>query len=270
MAMILCGSCRERVAVSQGQCLRCYRRTRRAVSASAADLDRYGQPDGYGRYGMIEETGRGLVCHECGATRHGLAGHVYRSHGMAAEEYRTAHGLPRGRGLVSSSVQEKQSRAARDRIGSPSWVAFDPPRDPVAASHSRDRLTSPAPAVHKAKADRAADLGAASRKTRVRVCPGCGAQWCPLPGGYQRRTCGDEACIRLQNRRAIRRRAAARPVLTPAQAAELSQLRGTRLVQYVQQLQAAGVTSTAIAAVLAISPATMTRLTRGQVPASLR
>jgi hypothetical protein len=43
-----------------------------------------GDPDGYGRYGVLEEQPGGLVCHECGRTFPSLGLHAYRGHGMTA------------------------------------------------------------------------------------------------------------------------------------------------------------------------------------------
>ncbi len=49
---------------------------------------RVGERDGYGRYGMLDETSDGLLCHECGQRFTHLGLHVYRRHGMTAAAYR--------------------------------------------------------------------------------------------------------------------------------------------------------------------------------------
>ena len=41
-----------------------------------------GDADGHGRYGMLDETSDGLVCHECGRAFPNLGLHAWRGHGM--------------------------------------------------------------------------------------------------------------------------------------------------------------------------------------------
>jgi hypothetical protein len=49
----------------------------------------YGDPDGYGRHGILQEGPAGFVCHECGRDDIAHLGlHAYRAHGITAAEYR--------------------------------------------------------------------------------------------------------------------------------------------------------------------------------------
>lgn len=69
-----------------------------------------GDPDGYGRYGMLDmgEDGR-LLCHECGLWRDQLATHARLAHHVTAADYRQAHGLSPAARLVGRQVQERLS-----------------------------------------------------------------------------------------------------------------------------------------------------------------
>ena len=74
----------------------------------------YGDPDGHGRYGILDVTEEGrMVCHECGATALALGRHAVAHHGIGADEYRARHGLP-AVPLNAPSVTEKL-RAAWER-----------------------------------------------------------------------------------------------------------------------------------------------------------
>lgn len=73
---------------------------------------RLGDEDGCGRFGELTVTGDGrLLCHECGGTYLHLATHLGRSHGLSAERYRIAHGLPLTIPLVAASVSKRMAQA---------------------------------------------------------------------------------------------------------------------------------------------------------------
>jgi hypothetical protein len=78
-----------------------------------------GNVDGHGRYGLLEETGDGLVCHECGRAFPNLGLHAWRGHGTTAAQYREAHGLQRRRELVSSELRARIQTAASARMSTP-------------------------------------------------------------------------------------------------------------------------------------------------------
>src|SRR5665647_1237256 len=66
---------------------------------------RVGDVDGYGLFGVLDETDDGLLCHDCGWRGQHLGSHVYRALGVTASGYRFVHGLKRTRGLVAASTR---------------------------------------------------------------------------------------------------------------------------------------------------------------------
>jgi hypothetical protein len=153
----------------------------------------YGDADGYGRYGILEETDDGLVCHHCGRVRRFLGRHV-RVHELSADDYREAHGLPRSLPLASTDLREQWSEESAARVGSESWARFETARDPDAAREaSRAAFAEPARAgVVPGRRERAA---AASRSRATGVCTvaGCGRPsvargWCRSHYGRWQRT----------------------------------------------------------------------------------
>ncbi|WP_336794134.1 helicase associated domain-containing protein [Gordonia malaquae] len=89
-----------------------------------------GDPDGFGRYGMLDEIDGRYLCHVCGRTWRHLGAHAAGAHGTPAVEYRRAHGLAEGTLLLVAPLSEKMS--AR-------WHEFRSPED-LAARRGR-RLT---------------------------------------------------------------------------------------------------------------------------------
>lgn len=68
-----------------------------------------GDVDGFGRYGILEETSdRLLLCVLCGSAFARLGLHIARGHGGTAAVYRLEHGLSRSRGLISADIRAKQ------------------------------------------------------------------------------------------------------------------------------------------------------------------
>ena len=101
-----------------------------------------GDVDGHGRYGMLEETGDGMVCHECGRAFPNLGLHAWRGHGMTAAKYRGTHGLQRRRGLASGELRQRIQTNAKARMTTPAGQAFTAARDPQLDQTMR--LTQPA------------------------------------------------------------------------------------------------------------------------------
>lgn len=64
-----------------------------------------GDPDGYGQYGIIDETEDGILCHECGKRFKHLSTHIHQGHKIKVVDYRTQHGLHAKKPLVSQSVR---------------------------------------------------------------------------------------------------------------------------------------------------------------------
>lgn len=146
-----------------------------------------GDPHGHGRYGMLDETVDGLLCHECGRRFTHLGLHAYKAHGMTAAEYRTAHGLGR-RGLVVASTAAVIADNARRTM--PSRAAFVAARDPAAASAARPRggnVFSPAGMAALREAGRS--RRGSQRLGIVVTCEWCGVEFCPLLGAARRRFC---------------------------------------------------------------------------------
>lgn len=142
---------------------------------------RVGERDGYGRYGMLDETSDGLLCHECGQRFTHLGLHVYRRHGMTAAAYRQEHGLGR-RGLVVAVTREVIAANARDQITKK--PAFLQRRDPARAS-AAGRSISPA-GLEAIRSSNRARRGHA-RRGAVVVCAWCGVAFCPLTHAKRRR-----------------------------------------------------------------------------------
>lgn len=179
----LCRAC-DRVAVAKGLCLRCYKRVRRGRPLPSEEPAR-GSPSGLGVYGVLDDDGDTVLCHECGRRVRALGPHLQRSHpDMDARAYRLAHGLPMTLPLVSAAVSAAQSVRSRARVGSPGWRRLEAARDPEAAAAARD-----AEVMVRAAVMRATDRGRPPRRPVVKTCPVCGATWCPLRGGDRRRVC---------------------------------------------------------------------------------
>lgn len=102
---------------------------------------RLGEVDGFGRYGMLEDTADGLRCHECRETFTHLGLHVYRRHGITAAVYRIEHGLLRPRGLVTSELREKLAAQAAANEAVQRGLALT--RDPSRAGAIRRALARP-------------------------------------------------------------------------------------------------------------------------------
>ena len=158
-----------------------------------------GEADGHGRYGMIDETSDGLVCHECGRAFPSLGLHAWRGHGMTAAQYREAHGLQRGRGLVSSQLRQRIQTNAKARMTTPAGQAFAASRDPQRAQTAR--LSRPLTWTAAARAsNRTARAGTGRHGTEV-TCqnPACGAVFCPLHSARRRKFCS-RSCASSYNR----------------------------------------------------------------------
>ncbi|AXH95970.1 MucR family transcriptional regulator [Ornithinimicrobium avium] len=159
---------------------------------------RVGQPDGHGRYGMVDETADGLLCHECGRRFTHLGLHVSKAHDLTADEYRRAHGLSR-RGLVAKETA--QTIAANARWTMSTRERFIQARDPAAASaaqRSGPNAISPAGLAAIRQAGR--DRRGLYRSGTVVVCEWCGVEFCPLIAAARRRFCS-RSCAARNNRR---------------------------------------------------------------------
>lgn len=64
-----------------------------------------GDKDGYGRYGIIDETEAGVLCHECGKRFKHLPTHIHQGHKIKVSDYRERHGLHAKKPLISKHVR---------------------------------------------------------------------------------------------------------------------------------------------------------------------
>ncbi|NNG36958.1 MucR family transcriptional regulator [Nakamurella aerolata] len=149
-----------------------------------------GSPSGHGLYGVLDDDGQTVLCHECGQRRRILGSHLGADHGMTAAEYKRKHGLPRGRGLLSRDAAEERSALSRALVGSVGWARLEARRDPTAASRAKTPDSYVKRGRQRAElAERAAQNGRAARLGRIACCPVCQATWCQLPETNPRITC---------------------------------------------------------------------------------
>jgi ROS/MUCR transcriptional regulator protein len=156
---------------------------------------RFGQRDGHGRYGILDDTAEGLLCHECGQRWRHLGVHVVRGHGITPEAYRERHGLQRLVGLVTAAVRTQMSVRASSLLDSPQGVPFLAARNTARAAQAR---RASGPAAVRAASRHAISL-ARHRRPRtvvVIVCARCGAEFCPLQHRRQRRFCSRSCAAR--------------------------------------------------------------------------
>ncbi|WP_152185739.1 MucR family transcriptional regulator [Segeticoccus rhizosphaerae] len=172
----------------------------------ASGVVRVGEPDGQGRFGVLEVAPDGLlVCHECGQAHRHLGLHVARAHGVQAAEYRRRHGLARTRGLVAEDLRALIAGKARERMDRPEGAGFVAARDSARASLARLAAGEGwAPEVLAAHIERTSTR--ARTRTRIVVrCGECGVRFSPIRGNLKRRKFCSRTCANIANRRARRR-----------------------------------------------------------------
>lgn len=156
---------------------------------------RVGDRDGFGEFGVLDESSDGLLCHECGRRFAHLGLHVIRAHGVPADAYRQAHGLG-GRGLVATQTREKI--AANARAGLLRRPLFVQRRDPQLATSVRLATGSPlSPAGMESLRNAAAGRRGVSRSGRVVTCRWCGLEFCPLASPRRRQFCSKSCASRF-------------------------------------------------------------------------
>ena len=153
-----------------------------------------GDRDGYGRYGYLDGDETHIVCHECGKLYRALGTHLMKAHDMTAAEYKQAHGLPRGMGLVAPETRRAQSLHALSQVGTPEWERMVEKRDPTVASHARtpESFTSRGVVAERKAATARANIKGV-RKPVTRRCVVCGELLTEARG---RATCSDR-CSRI-------------------------------------------------------------------------
>lgn len=145
----------------------------------------YGDPDSHGRYGILDDDGQTVLCHECGTRRAFLGRHI-RVHDLTADEYREAHGLGRSTPLAAQGLRETMSENASARVGSPQWERFEAARDVDAAREASRQVAAQGDRPQAARSHREQALKASqARGLQPGVCTveGCGRRhvaqgWC--------------------------------------------------------------------------------------------
>lgn len=158
-----------------------------------------GDKDGYGRYGHLDTENGKVLCHECGGTFASVGAHIGRAHGMTADEYRRAHGLPQRIKLISPDMQATLSTHATGRVGTEAWTRLVEKRDPTAAAHSRTPESFGRRGTDVARQKTvAAENIRGKRKPVTRRCAACGT----LLKGVKGRTTCSPLCRRIETYRA--------------------------------------------------------------------
>lgn len=158
-----------------------------------------GDKDGYGRYGHIEETVDGLLCHECGKHYRSLAAHAYGSHGMTADQYRAEHGIPQRVTLITGDMRTALSEASTGRIGTDAWKRLEEARNPTTAARARTPESFQRRGEDRQRQIETAKRNIAGvRKPITRRCKVCGAL---IRGRKDKATCSP-LCGRIDTYRA--------------------------------------------------------------------
>lgn len=135
-----------------------------------------GERSGFGRYGYLDGDDEKVMCHECGKMCASVAAHANLAHGMSANEYRQAHGLPQRVALVAPKMSRRMSESAKSRVGSEGWNRMVAKRDPTAASHARTPDTFKRRGVDvEAQRERSKKYIKGVRKPVTRRCRVCGS-----------------------------------------------------------------------------------------------
>lgn len=157
-----------------------------------------GEPDGVGRFGVLDIDDDGLLCHECGVRFLHLGLHVWRAHGITARAYRLAHGLARTRGLVAEPLRARLAENARDRLDAkPRFLAARSPQNAAAAPREISPAGREALRVFNSRRG-------TGRLGTVVICERCAAAFCPLEGARRRRFCS-RSCASAHSRAEGRR-----------------------------------------------------------------
>ena len=169
-----------------------------AGSASPSKPMAYGDVDGFGRFGVLDETVDGLACHQCAWRGTHLGLHAAKVHGSAAE-YRVRHGLRRSKGLVAEATRATIKANATARYADNGPLAGS--RDLTKANAARLAAALPASAEEAERRDaRLSNMPRPSHARRVVTCEQCGVQFCPILANIsKRRFCG-MPCSNRHNR----------------------------------------------------------------------
>lgn len=159
----------------------------------------FGDKDGFGRFGVLDEEETGLKCHECEWSGAHLGLHAAKAHELPARDYRVKHGLRRSKGLVSAATRVAIRASATRNYTDNGPLASS--RDLAKANTAR--LAAARAASAEEAAHRDARMSAMPRKPharRVVTCEQCGAQFCPIAGKIATRRFCSKSCASTYNR----------------------------------------------------------------------
>ncbi len=111
----------------------------------------FGDRDGFGRFGMLDEDENGLKCHECEWRGAHLGLHTAKAHDLTAMAYRLKHGLRRSKGLVAADTRKTLQAGARSKYTENGPLAAT--RDVSKANQARMTAARPASAEEVARRD---------------------------------------------------------------------------------------------------------------------
>lgn len=128
-----------------------------------------GDPDGFGRFGILDRDEDTVVCHECGRGFRMLVQHLRQAHGTSVADYRRAHGLPATLPLTCLDTSRTIGRQSKARVGTDSWRTFEEARDrslPTSQqAATRASARTPAPATTQRRRDEARERFSGIRET---------------------------------------------------------------------------------------------------------
>ncbi len=172
---------------------------RDAAAAPAPRALAYGDPDGHGHYGILEETAEGLRCHECEWVGAHLGLHVAKTHNLPAADYRVEHGLRRSKGLVAEATRATIQANATRRYSDNGPLARS--RDLSKANAARLAAGRPASVEEAAQRDmRMSSMARDPHARRVVTCEWCGVQFCPIITNISKRRFCCRSCANTHNR----------------------------------------------------------------------
>lgn len=189
-------------AVARGLCRPHYKRERAGKPLLPVRLvgPQKGDRDGYGRYGMLDDDGDTVLCHECGRRAVLLGKHAQVTHGMTSREYKLAHGLPLSRGMLPSGVRAAKAARSIAQVGTAAWGRLEASRDPAAAAQAR---TAESFIATGRQSDPEVARAAGRTQRKRRFCTFCGKEWEHAGVNQKARTCSRE-CRNKQISAALR------------------------------------------------------------------
>lgn len=212
-------------------------------------------PVAFGALGTLEEDASGQRCHLCGDWFRALHKHVYHTHDLTPDEYRSAFGLAYGQSLYALEQRRAHGDVLKPWQGNAEWLAEvrPTPEQQSVWSSRPERLQ-----VRRRKRPMRDRLAATVLRNAPRpethpntaTCPICGDEYAVPPSTVKRgrRTCARQECRRAWL--AQHRKVPGNAKLTAEQAAAIRRMEGSQ---------------TQIAAAFGISQSLVSLIKRGVV-----